>query len=241
MYILYHSLALLSEAIFPMTTKDRRINIVVGAYLYGFNFLYLYPGYMIISGQADQESQPERIAATLIMFIFGVFLTMTSNSQKYFILKAKEPENKKRDFLITEGMFGWTRNPNYLGTIITNFALCCLYREWDAWILYSLLLFMSMLPMMLKKEGRLRAKNGAEEYFKRSGFLFPKFTESCLLNFLIYLNILVLIFLLYLSGGAENTAKNIIHMIKHCGIDWEHVNTTVSPIVDQIFTATGFK
>uniref|UniRef100_A0A7S3KSZ5 3-oxo-5-alpha-steroid 4-dehydrogenase C-terminal domain-containing protein n=1 Tax=Euplotes crassus TaxID=5936 RepID=A0A7S3KSZ5_EUPCR len=195
-----------------------RVNVIVAILIIFCNYLYLYPGYQIITRQVEQESHKERLAASLIMFVFGIFLTLTSNCQKYFTLQAIKAQNPHKKFLIKEGMFKWTRNPNYLGEILTFFSFCNLYSNWDSWILYSILLFSSMYPMMLQKDESLKTKEGAEEYLKSSGFLLPKFTTCWLVLFMTYINIIMFLLCLNLSGGVEKMAKNAIYMIKTCGI-----------------------
>ena len=149
MISLYCFLTLLSQCIFPIQWEDRA-NILMAVLIFLFNSLFLYPGYKIYSGEAENDPSNERIAASFLMLVFGIFLTMTSNCQKYFTIKAIKAGNPEASILITEGMFTWTRNPNYLGDIISFFSFCNLANDCTSWGIYAGLLFIGMYPQMLK-------------------------------------------------------------------------------------------
>ena len=138
MFSFYCLLALLKQCIFPDDFEER-VTIIESIFITIINWLYLYPGYQMYSGKANNEPSHERIACSMLLMTFGMFLVMCSDCQKYFTLQAirmkKAEERDNKEYIekaedrpiITEGMFSWTRNPNYLGEIITFSSLCTKY------------------------------------------------------------------------------------------------------------------
>jgi steroid 5-alpha reductase family enzyme len=70
-------------------------------------------------GLGINEPTNSRIVTTIFMFVFGTFMMVVSDAQKFFTLKNKPG-------LISEGMFKITRNPNYFGELMIyfSFAAC---------------------------------------------------------------------------------------------------------------------
>ena len=167
MFIIHMNIMLLGKLIFPFNFDDR-VGIIGAIISVALNCLYLYPGYLIYSRQISNEISHERIAGSLLMLIFGTFLSTTANCQKYFTIKAIKAKDPKAEVLITDGLFSWTRNPNFLGDIILSYSFCFFVNDCNSWYIYSFLLFISMYPRLMLKEASLRKKKGAEAYFKRT-------------------------------------------------------------------------
>ena len=134
MFSFYCLLSLLKQCIFPDNFEER-VTIIEGIIISVINGLYFYPGYQMYSRNANNNPSNERIACSMLLMTFGMFLVMSADCQKYFTLHAmrlKRQEAEGRNFiekaedrpLITEGMFSWTRNPNYLGEIMVFSSFC---------------------------------------------------------------------------------------------------------------------
>ena len=121
MYSLLNYTLMLKELIFPAEYQDR-VNIPAAIILFLSQWLYLYPGYLIFSGQATNDPSDERVMAAMLLMVFGLFLNLTANTQKHFTLKAIRSNDPTAKPLISEGMFKWTRNPNYFGEAIAFYA-----------------------------------------------------------------------------------------------------------------------
>jgi protein-S-isoprenylcysteine O-methyltransferase Ste14 len=229
MYSLFNYTLMLKECIFP-TEFEGRLNIPLSIIVFFIQWLFLYPGYLIFSRQANNEPSDERIVAAMLFMVFGLFLNLTSATQKHFTLKAIRASDPTAKPLISEGMWKWTRNPNYLGEIIAFFAFCILAADWTSYGVYTITFILGMVPMMYQKEASIRNKIGSEAYFKRSWLLLPRFCTCWLYNTLIYLNIIAFVFVIYISGGVEKLTKNIAVMLRN-GVDWEQVNAKYSSVM----------
>lgn len=227
MYSFYCYLYLLKSCIFPDGFEER-VNILVAIIVIAMNSLYLYPGYLMFSFQANTEPSAERIAASMLMMVFGMFLVMSADCQKYFTVRAKRLSNPNDRSLITEGMFKWTRNPNYLGEIIVFSSFCNLVNETIPWLIYLGIWVTLFRSNMVEKDRRLKVKQGWEQYFKRSWMLFPKFSTCWCINSLIYLNIIAAVLAVHLSGGIENLIKNAIYMVNHNVYDFAEVRELIA-------------
>ena len=49
----------------------------------------------------------------IVFYVLGMFFHFVADAQKFFTLKYRKPRK-----LITEGLFRYTRNPNYLGEVM---------------------------------------------------------------------------------------------------------------------------
>lgn len=230
---------LLKEAIFSFGWEDRA-NIPTAILVLVLNAAYYYPGWIIFKSNPKTEAfrlEPgnERIVTFLLMFIFGQFLENTANAQKFFTVQAKKANNPKENVLVNDGMWKWTRNPNYFGSWLTFLSFCVLANDRNSWFVTLAVLFLSTYPLMAQKEGRLRTKPGSEEYFNRTWMFFPKFGNCWALALLVYANIFMFGFMLYVSGGVEHFAKNVKYMLRTCEyIDWEQIHEVVEPYRVQV-------
>lgn len=114
-------------------------------------------GYMMVAGYAEQNTHPERIFVSAWMFIFGILLMLTSDIQKYFVLK-------ERKHLIDYGFNKYTRNPNYLGEALLYASFANMVNMWQAWAMLIFPWLGVFLPSMLKKDESLAKKAGWQEY-----------------------------------------------------------------------------
>ena len=141
----------------------------------------MVPGFLLASGRCywtketpieglDAEPSLQRKYFSLLAYIIGVCLTISADCQKNFILKY----TKTRPFLITDGLFYYTRNPNYLGEMLLygSFATLTNHKISYAIILFA---FCSIFPArIIQKEFSLMRKPGWSEYSSRSNILFPR-------------------------------------------------------------------
>ena len=98
---------------------------------------YMVPGYLLATGHCyktkmttseDLPDEPTKLRKylSLMAYILGVCLTLSSDCQKNFILK----HVKERPILITDGLFSRTRNPNYLGEMLLYGSFATLTNHW---------------------------------------------------------------------------------------------------------------
>nr|WP_212812729.1 DUF1295 domain-containing protein [Erwinia rhapontici] len=81
---------------------------------------YYATPYLLISRHVI--APPWLVCLVLALYITGIYLHYVSDAQKFYTLKVKKG-------LITEGLFAYSRNPNYLGEIIIylSFSLLAMH------------------------------------------------------------------------------------------------------------------
>ena len=84
---------------------------------------------------------------------------------------------------------------------------------------------------MLEKDKRLKKKKGWEEYFKRTWMLIPKISTCWLIDLLIYLNILMLYFIINVSGGIEQFIKNVLWIINHEVVNLAEIRQLITSVI----------
>lgn len=152
-------------------------------------FYWFIPFIQVTIGVRD-PSVP-RIFTALFLYIFGVNIMLISDAQKFYTLKYKRG-------LIHEGMFKYTRNPNYLGEIMLYSSFAVLTGDIRAWlILFSVWGTAFNLNMYLKDEGSLKKKEGWEEYSRRSCRLLIRVFGNEVLNYGFYGGVLCIAYYIY--------------------------------------------
>ncbi len=114
---------------------------------------------------------PWIIGGVLSLYTVGIFLHYVGDAQKFYTLRL-------RPGLIEDGLFGHTRNPNYLGEILIYLAFAILSWHWLPFCVLGAWVFGFFLRNMRSKDERLSRHPGFAEYKGRTGLLFPKFVRS---------------------------------------------------------------
>ena len=110
---------------------------------------------------------PSLIGIVLSIYTLGIFLHYVSDAQKYYTLKLQKG-------LIEEGLFGRTRNPNYLGEILIYLSYALMSLHWLPFLILAGWVFGFFLRNMLEKDKSMARHPPFEEYRKRTGLLFPR-------------------------------------------------------------------
>ena len=92
---------------------------------------YYFIGYWMMTGGEEQRNPSyERIFVATQLHVYGCVLTMVTDVQMYIVLK-------ERRGLITHGMFGWSRNLNYLGEMMLYGSFAVMVQRWEPWAIYA--------------------------------------------------------------------------------------------------------
>jgi protein-S-isoprenylcysteine O-methyltransferase Ste14 len=162
----YSLLWLLKHALFPDRRFEERKPAIIGV-LFVFSPLagyYLAP-YLLISRHVVLP--PALIGLVLFLFIMGVFLHFASDAQKYYTLQL-------RSGLIQDGLFGRTRNPNYLGEILIYIAYAIMSLHWLPFLVLAAWVFGFFLRNMRSKDKSLSRYPEFSAYRTKTGLLFPR-------------------------------------------------------------------
>jgi protein-S-isoprenylcysteine O-methyltransferase Ste14 len=162
----YSVLWLVKQSLYPDRRFDEQQPVWVGVL---FVFLplagYYVAPYLLISRHLILP--PYLFGVVLPIYIIGVFLHYVSDAQKYYTLKLQKG-------LIEEGLFGRTRNPNYLGEILIYVSYALMSLHWLPFLILTGWVFGFFLRNMLKKDRSMSRHPRFEQYRRRTGLLFPK-------------------------------------------------------------------
>ena len=127
--------------------------------------LYWLAPWLLISGGAEAPGWV--IGLSVALCAFGTLLHYGADAQKYFVLKA-------RPGLITDGFFGRTRNPNYLGEMLLYAGFATLSMHWIPWLVNAFYWIVVFVPNMKKKDASMSRYPEWDAYVARTGILLPK-------------------------------------------------------------------
>lgn len=101
------------------------------------------------------------------VFTFGIFLHFVADAQKYYTLQV-------RPGLIDTGLFARTRNPNYLGEMLTYMGYAIIAWNPIPFVVNFAWIFGFFARNMIKKDRTMAAHEGFAAYKARTGMLFPR-------------------------------------------------------------------
>ena len=189
------------DMIFPDEQFKRKFNLfglAMGGVVMG---AYWYMGYMMMSGIGDNNPSPEKIFWCIWLFVFGVVLMMVADAQKTFTRNV-------RPGLITNGLFGTTRNPNYLGEMLLYGSFAAMVEHRTAWIILVSVWATAFVLLMAKKDLSLKRKDAWKAYGSQSWILLPKLVRnSTIVSMAAYGVIGAVAWQLYQLGGLTVLLK----------------------------------
>lgn len=135
----------------------------VGLYI-GLIGLYWIIPWLFIS----RHVQPDNLDLffAICLHTLGVVIMIAADCQRHFTLKYRKG-------LITDGMFRYTRNPNYLGEVMLYSSYAYLAEHWLAWVLIAYMTVFAFLPRLYRKDVSLSRHSGWREYKSQTGLLIP--------------------------------------------------------------------
>jgi len=162
----YSLLWLVKSALYPDKRFDEKQPVWIGTI---FIFLplasYYIAPFLLISRHITLP--PYLIGLVLFLYIFGVFFHYVSDAQKYFTLQAKKG-------LIQEGLFGRTRNPNYLGEILIYLSYAIMSLHWLPFLILAGWVGGFYVRNMLIKDKSLSRYAEFADYKAKTGLILPK-------------------------------------------------------------------
>ncbi|CAG9329245.1 unnamed protein product [Blepharisma stoltei] len=162
---------LIKDCAFPDKNFDKKVSVLAITLVSAVLLLYWVLPWLLISRTASQIISPERIAISVSLVVIGVCIMIASDAQKYFTLEYKKG-------LISEGMFSYSRNPNYFGEILIYLGFGVLVGHWLSYTILFTIWTTIFMSLMIQKDQSLKKKDGWNEYKKRSWILLPKLVPS---------------------------------------------------------------
>ncbi len=161
---------LLKHVAFPDPSWERRLTFG-GAFMSVATVLgpyWLFP-FLLVSDVLGPRAAPglPLLALCIGLHTLGVAIMLSADCQKYFTLRVRRG-------LIDDGMFRYTRNPNYLGEMMVYGSYALLVAHWIPWAVLAWVWIGIFLPNMLNKDASLSRYPGWAGYKARSGLLLPR-------------------------------------------------------------------
>jgi protein-S-isoprenylcysteine O-methyltransferase Ste14 len=162
----YSMLWLMKEAMYPDMRFEQRVPFGTGmlAIFLPLASYFLAP-FLLISRHVVLA--PWVVALAISIYTIGIFFHYVSDAQKFYTLRLRKG-------LIDDGLFGRTRNPNYLGEILIYGAFALLAWHWLPFVVIGGWVFGFFLRNMRNKDRSLARHPEFDSYRQRSGLLFPK-------------------------------------------------------------------
>jgi steroid 5-alpha reductase family enzyme len=161
----YGILWVMKTYLFPDANWTRKTSLWFGLVSWGALMLYWIPAWLIMS--RGVQAPLWLLAICISMYTFGVFFVYTGDMQKFTALKLHPNE------LITNGMFGLSRNINYFGEFLIYAAFAILPMVWYAFLPLAAFIVFFWVPNMVRKDKILASLPGFQEYKKKVRSFFP--------------------------------------------------------------------
>lgn len=162
----YSILWLIKQRTYP----DRRFADPVAVWI-GILFVFLplagYYAAPILLAWLHPNVPGWAVALGVSVFTFGIFLHFVSDAQKYYTLQL-------RPGLVDTGLFARTRNPNYLGEIMTYMGYAIISWNPIPFVVNLAWIFGFFVRNMIKKDRSMSRLPGFAAYQARTGILFPR-------------------------------------------------------------------
>ncbi len=156
---------LIKDLAFSNTAFEKRITIPAMLALYGV----LLPAYWALPWlflSRHIEPSGPLIFSAIAIHTLGIGWMVAADLQKNCVMRFRKG-------LISDGVFTYTRNPNYLGEIMIYWTYALLAAHWLGWLVVLAQLLFFFLPRMLVKDASISRHPGWAQYHARSGLLIP--------------------------------------------------------------------
>lgn len=149
--------------------RDHQLNqktSVLGALLFYITLGvgYIAIGWLFISRHVEPSNLDLFFA--ICLHHLGVVTMIAADGQRHFTLKYRKG-------LFTDGLYRYTRNPNYLGEIMLYGAYVYLADHWIAWLVLVAQSVLMFFPRMYAKDRAISRHPGWAEYKAQTGLVIP--------------------------------------------------------------------
>ncbi len=161
----YGILWILKSRILPDKTWEQKTSLGYGlASWFGLCLFWISP-WIITSRHVNAPWW--LIAISISIYSLGVFFHFTSDMQKYMALKLNPGH------LITDGLFGLSRNINYFGELLIYGGFSMLAMHWLPMLVLLVWIIIVWIPFMKRKEKSLSRYPEFKAYSQRTKFFIP--------------------------------------------------------------------
>ncbi|OMJ95520.1 hypothetical protein SteCoe_1120 [Stentor coeruleus] len=183
---------LLKDLVFPDRNFEKGANFLNSIATIIMLLLYWIPAWLLVSGFGIQNPSPCRVALCIWLNSMGTALMIAADCQKYWTLKFKKG-------LIIDGVFKYTRSPNFLGEIMIYLSFAVCVGIWEVYLAFIAIWVLVLGTFIVIKEQSNSKKKGWNIYEQRTFVLLPKIVPSSnALSFILYFAATLVIYYLYL-------------------------------------------
>jgi protein-S-isoprenylcysteine O-methyltransferase Ste14 len=144
----YGVLWILKSRYFGDKNWERPVPFYLGAGTWVILSLYWISPWLIVTHR-NHPIAPWMVALCIAMYVFGVFLHFASDMQKHMSMAYRSGT------LLTEGLWGLSRNPNYLGELLIYLGFTLLPMHWLPLSGLGLVVAGVWIPNMRRKDKSL--------------------------------------------------------------------------------------
>jgi protein-S-isoprenylcysteine O-methyltransferase Ste14 len=162
----YGLLWLIKSRLFADRSWEREVSLGEGLATWLFLTLYWVAPWLIVSGNGG-DPEPWFIGLCVAMYSFGVFLHFASDMQKHLYLRWRPGT------LITDGLWGVVRNPNYLGELLIYLGFGLLAVSWIPVAILAFVVAAYWYPNMRRKDRSLSRYPQFADYKARTKLWIP--------------------------------------------------------------------
>lgn len=162
----YGVLWLLKSRYYGDKSWEREVPLYLGLGTWFALSLYWISPWLIVSGRAN-VAPPWFLCVCISMYTFGVFLHFASDMQKHMSM------SHRRGTLLTEGLWGLVRNPNYLGELLIYLGFSLLPMHWIPLAALALIVGSVWIPNMIKKDKSLSRYPEFNQYKSQTKLIIP--------------------------------------------------------------------
>ena len=162
----YGVLWVLKSHFFGDKSWEREVALAEGLGTWLILSLYWIAPWLIVSGNAN-EIEPWFIGLCVSMYAFGLFWHFVSDMQKDMSLKLRPGA------LITDGLWGVVRNPNYFGELLIYLGFSLLALHWAPLLAIAAVVAAVWIPNMRRKDASLARYPEFAAYKARTKLLIP--------------------------------------------------------------------
>jgi len=157
---------LMKSRLFPDRTWEQYVSAQRGLYTFFGVSLYLVVPWLIVSGNSGTP-EPWFVGLCVALTVFGVFWHFAADMQKTTSLQLRP------GVLITDGLWGIVRNPNYFGELLIYLGFTLLAVHWAPPLILLYVTVTEWVPNMRRKDRSLSRYAEFAEYERRTKLFIP--------------------------------------------------------------------
>lgn len=161
----YGLLWIAKSAFFGDKQWEKPTSLGYGFVIWGALSLYWTAPWIITAH--DVTAPPWLLGVAVFTYVVGVFLHFAGDMQKHVSLALRPGE------LFTDGLWSFSRNPNYLGELLIYAGFTSLALHWLPPTALAAMVLAVWVPNMVRKDRSLRRYPSFVAWQRRSGLMFP--------------------------------------------------------------------